>query len=60
MRPYGVPRSGNMDYPDKGDCAYYGKPSKHGKQKSKSRKATRRIWKKKERARARFALAAVA
>lgn len=53
MRPYGVPRHANCKYPDCGDCTYYGKQSKHMKQHSRRKRETRRIWKKKERARVR-------
>ena len=49
MLGYGVPRSADLIYPDKADIAHFGLPSKYGKQKSKSKKATRRIWKKKAR-----------
>ena len=50
MKAYGVSRHYALVCPDCVDVTVYGLPSKHGKRKSKTKRANRRIWKKKERA----------
>jgi hypothetical protein len=59
MRPYGVPRRGNLRCPDVQECVEFGKPSRFNKQHSKRKRSTRRLWKKKARAKTRRWLKAV-
>jgi len=49
MKPYGIPRHIGTECPDKGDITNYGLSSKHGKSRSKKKRMTRRIWKKRYR-----------
>ena len=56
MRAYGLPRNDDVAHPDQGDIGYYGLSSKHGKQKSKSKRRARRKWKKMERRKAKKTL----
>ena len=51
MKPYGQDHeSSNVRIsPDKADIAHLGLSSKHGKQRSKSKRTTRRYWKRKVR-----------
>jgi hypothetical protein len=55
MRAYGQETEGRgiRENPDKGDIAELGLSSRHGKNKAKSRRASRRILKKKARQAAR-------
>lgn len=46
------------DFPDVADIGYLGLPSRHGKQRSASRRATRRGWAKRARRAAIIAIAA--
>lgn len=41
MRGYGLPRSTDIDAPDKGDISNYARPSKMGRLKSSSKRRTR-------------------
>jgi len=52
MKPYGLPRCLDIEYPDKLDITVYGlAPSRHGeKRKSKAKNKTRRYWKRTARA----------
>ena len=50
MLGYGLPRRAYMDAPDAHDAALYGRKSRIHTLKSKNRRRTRRMWKKKERA----------
>ena len=47
MKPYGVPRYPDVEYPDKVDITYYGlAPSRHGERRRSSvKKTSRRYWK---------------
>lgn len=66
MKAYGLPRILDLQYPDAADLALYGLKSSAGSlpgkggefhgPRGKGRQAARRIWKKKERAKAKAAL----
>lgn len=51
MKPYGIPKLNHqcVEFPDKGDIAEYGLQSSKGRLKSKTKKATRRYFKRKAR-----------
>lgn len=49
MRGYGLPRVKDLDGPDMADIRRYGLKSPVFKRKSSSKRAARRVWKKRER-----------
>lgn len=61
MKPYGIPRNLDVQWPDKADCAFYGLKDSRAKvvgkggdrhstvRNKQSKAATRRYWKRKAR-----------
>jgi len=54
MIGYGLPRNSDVAFPDVADCALYGRPSRFHTLKSKAKRSSRRIWKRRARRMARM------